>query len=174
MATARESIEAANATRRKVFIAIGVVTALLVALMVYWATRPRPRNNIATPQRLANAVRSNSPEFATLRPKIVVEFVPDADAFEATRPIGDIVMTLRPKVRNFTGRTITGLELQSTVVDLDNQPLQTRTFAFPPNNEQTFSLEPNRVFEPSLVMEGFKKTDVRANVRIDVTGFTVK
>ncbi|HEX8071488.1 MAG TPA: hypothetical protein VF546_16150 [Pyrinomonadaceae bacterium] len=174
MATTKESIETADATRRKVFIAIGVVTALLVALMVYWATRPRPRNNEATQQQLANAVRAGAPEFAALRPKIVVDFIPDNDAYEATRPIGDIVMTMRPKVRNFTGRTLTGLELRAAVLDLNNQPLQTRTFAFPPNAEQTFSLEPNRVFEPSLVMEGFKKTDVRANIKIDVTGFTVR
>ena len=105
MATARESIEAGAATRRKVFIVVGVVTALLVALMVYWALRPHPRNDRDVQPHLAGALRPPAPEFEQLRQKIVVDFVPDEDATESTRPLGDIVMEMRPKVRNFTGRT---------------------------------------------------------------------
>jgi hypothetical protein len=174
MATAKESVEAADATRRKVFIVVGLATALLVALMVYWAVRPRTPNNSSAELRLPNALRAGSPEFAELHPKIVVDFVPDEDAFESTRPLGDIVMELHPKVRNFTGRTLTGLELQATVVDLEKKPVQTHTYVFPHPPETSFALEPNKVLTPSLVMEGFKKEDVRANIKIDVTGFTVR
>ena len=174
MVTAKESIESGDATRRKVFIVVGLLTALLVALAVYWAMRPRTPNNSTAELRLQNAVRAGAPDFAALRPKIVVDFVPDEDAFESTRPLGDIVMELHPKVRNFTGRTLTGLELQASVVDLEGKPVQTHTYIFPHPPQTAFELEPNKVLSPSLVMEGFKKEDIRANIKLDVTGFTVK
>ena len=119
-------------------------------------------------------MRAGAPEFAQLRPNIVVDFVPDEDAYESTRPLGDIVMELHPKIRNFTGRTLTGLELQASVVDLEGKPVQTHTYIFPHPPQTTFELEPNKVLTPALVMEGFKKEDVRANIKINVTGFTVK
>ena len=173
MATTKESIEAADATRRKVFIVVGLATALLVALMVFWATRERPRNDRDAQPRLQNALRAGAPEFEQLRSRVVVDFVPDDDATESPRPLGDIVMEMRPKVRNFTGRTITGLELQATVVDLENRPLQTKTVIAVPRAEQA-ELEPNKVLTVPIRMEGFKKTDVRANIRVEVTGLTVR
>ena len=81
-------------------------------------------------------------------------------------------MEMRPKVRNFTGRTITGLELQASVVDLANQPLQTKT-VIPVPRVQT-ELEPNKVLVVPIRMEGFKKDDVRANIRVEVTGVKFK
>ena len=172
MSTAKESIESADATRRKVFIVVGLVTALVVALMVFWATRARPRNDRDAQPRLENALRAGAPEFEQLRPRVVVDFVPDDDATESTRPLGDIVMEMRPRVRNFTGRTITGLELQATVVDLDNQPLQTKTVLPVPRIQA--ELENNKVLAVPIRMEGFRKTDVRANIRIEVTGLSVR
>lgn len=172
MATAKESIETADATRRKVFIVVGLATALLVALMVFWATRPRQRNNTEVQPQLAGALRAGAPEFAALRQQIVVDFVADEDATESTRPLGDIVMVMQPKVRNFTGRTLTGLELQATVVDLDNNPLQTKTVIPIPHIQA--ELAPNKVLEVPIRMEGFRKDDVRANINIAVTGVIVK
>ncbi len=172
MATAKESIETADATRRKVYIVVGLATALLVALMVFWATRPRPRNNSEVQPQLAGALRAGAPEFEGLRQKIVVDFVADEDATESTRPLGDIVMVMQPKVRNFTGRTITGLELQAAVVDLDGKPLQTKTVIPIPRTQP--ELAPNKVLEVPIRMEGFRKDDVRANIQIAVTGVIVK
>ena len=172
MVSAKEDIEAGDATRRKVFIVVGLLTALIVAGMVYWAMRPHTPNNSSAELRLANALRAGAPEFNDLRSKIVVDFVPDEDAFESTRPLGDIVMELHPKVRNFTGRTVTGLELQCTVVDLDNKPLQTKTVIPVPRIQP--ELEPNKVLVVPIRMEGFKKEDVRANIRVNVTGVIVK
>jgi hypothetical protein len=109
-----------------------------------------------------------------LRDKIVVEPEPDA-ATESTRPVGDIVMTLHPKVRNFTGRTITGLELLAMVVDLENKPVRQRTKIAVPNAETGLAeLEPNKVIMVPILMEGFKKEDVRANIRVEVTGVKFK
>ncbi len=163
-----------DASRRKIFIIAAIVSALLIAALVFWATRSGSKGALQQ-ARLAGAIRADSPEFAQLRERLVVEFNPDEDAFESTRPVGDIVMTMRPKVRNFTGRTITGLELLATVVDLDNNPVRQRTRIAIPNVETgQAELENNKLIVVPILMEGFKKDDVRANIRIEVTGVKFK
>jgi len=163
-----------DASRRKIFVIAAIVSALLIAALVFWATRSGTSGAGQQP-RLEGALRADSPEFAQIRDKIVVDFDPDENAFESPRPVGDIVMTLRPKVRNFTGRTLTGLELLATVVDLAGNPVRQRTKIAIPNAEtgQT-ELDNNKVLELSILMEGFKKDEVRANIRIEVTGVRFK
>lgn len=172
MSAPRPNTEEADASRKKIFIAVGLFGALLIALLVYWATRPTPP---AREPRLDNAIRADSPEFAQLRDRIVVDFIPDEDAFESTRAAGDIVMTMRPKVRNFSGRTISGLELKATVVDLDGKPVRERTIIAIPNGAAGVNeLDPNKVAVVPIMMEGFKQTDVRANIKIEMTGVRFK
>lgn len=164
----------AEASRRKIFIIAAIVSALLIAALVFWATRSGTNNVAGQQPQLEGAIRVDSPEFAQLREKIIVEPEPD-EATQSTRPVGDIVMTLRPKVRNFTGRTITGLELLATVVDLDNNPVRQRTrIAIPDAETGQSELEHNKVLVVPIRMEGFKKEDVRANIRVEVTGVRFK
>jgi hypothetical protein len=160
-----------DASRRKIFIGAAVVSALLIAALVFWATRSGTSGAIEQP-RLAGAIRSDAPEFAQLRERLVVDFNPDDHALESTRAIGDVVINMTPKVRNFTGRTINGLELQATVIDLAGNPVQQRTVIAIPNRQP--ELEPNKVLEVPIRMEGFKKDDVRANIRIELTGVKFK
>ena len=169
MSTTRVEKDEAADSRKKIFIAVGAVGLLLIGALVYWATRPRV---VAPEPRLENAIRAGSPEFAQLKERVVVDFVPDQDAFESTRAAGDIVMTMRPKIRNFSGRTINGLELKATVVDLGGQPVRERTVIAVPNAAR--ELEPNKVLEVPIMIEGFKSTDVRANIRIEMTGVRFK
>jgi hypothetical protein len=172
--SAKPNTDAAEDSRRKIFIITAIASALVVALLVFWATRSGS-NDAWQQAQLAGALREGSPEFAQARQSIVVDFNPDENAFESPRPVGDIVMTLRPKVRNFTGRTISGLELLATVVDLDNKPVRQRIRIAVPNAETGLvELENNKVLEPTIIMEGFKKEDVRANIRIEVTGVKFK
>ena len=171
MSTIRANTEEADASRRKIFIAVALLTALLVAGLVYWMTRPG--DGAAGPPRLEGALRADAPEFAQVRERVVVEFVPDQDAYESTRAVGDIVMTLRPKVRNFTGRTLSGLELKATIVDLEGNPVRERTVIAIPASGRT-ELENNKVAEVPIMLEGFSKNDVRANARVEVTGVRFK
>lgn len=170
MSSTRANAGDVDTTRRKVFIAVGLLTAVVAAALVYFATRP---SSVAEAPRLEGAVRADSPEFAQTAERIVVEFVPDQDAFESTRAAGDIVMTMRPKVRNFTGRTLSGLELKATVVDLQGNPVRERTVIAIPSAGRE-ELENNKVLEVPIMIEGFKPTDVRANIRIDKTAFKLK
>jgi hypothetical protein len=168
----RSNVEETDSSRKKIFIGVGLIGAALVALLVYWATRPAPP---AREPRLDNAVRADSPEFAQWRERVVVDFIPDQDAFESTRAAGDIVMTMRPKVRNFSGRTISGLELKATVVDLEGKPVRERTVIAIPNGAAGVNeLEPNKVAVVPIMIEGFKQTDMRANIKIEMTGVRFK
>lgn len=175
MSSIRVNTEEADAGRRKIFIVVGIVTAVIVAALVYWATRPGGGGAGGGAAQLEGATRPDSPEWAQVSDRIVVEFIPDQDAFESARAAGDIVMTMRPNVRNFTGRTLTGLELKVTVVDLDNNPVRERTAVVIPNAAQGVTeLEHNRATKVQIMMEGFKPTDVRANIRVEKTAFRLR
>ncbi|MGI9108352.1 MAG: hypothetical protein ACR2G4_19160 [Pyrinomonadaceae bacterium] len=171
MSTVKSNYDDAEASRRKIFIIAGIVSALLVAALVFWATRS-PTNDPGQQPRLADALRADAPEFAQLRERLVVDFSPDDHAFESTRAIGDVVINMTPKVRNFTGRTLNGLELQATVVDLEGNPIQQRTVIAIPARQP--ELEPNKVMEVPIRMEGFKKDQTRANIKVEVTGVRFK
>lgn len=161
--------EEPDGTRRKIYIGVALVAALLVAGVVYLATRPKAP---AAEPRLEGALRAGSPEFEQVRNQIVVEFDPDEDATESPRGIGDIIMMMRPTVRNLTGRTISGLELHTSVVDLDGQPIKERTVVAVPARQP--ELAPYKVLEVPIQIEGFKPGDVRANIKVELTGVKFK
>ena len=50
---------------------------------------------------------------------------PEAD--EAKLALGGIVMNLQTTVRNFTGRTLNGLEIRGMVVDHQGKPVRQQT-----------------------------------------------
>jgi hypothetical protein len=170
MSSSRPSTSEPDSSRKVIFIVVGLASAALIALLVFWATRPTPP---AREPRLDNAIRADSPEFAQWRSRIAVDFIPDEDAFESTRAVGDIVMTMRPKIRNFTGRTLTGLELKVAVVDLEGKPVRERTIIAIPNAAAGVAeLENNKVLTVPIMLEGFKQTDVRANIKLDASSIT--
>jgi hypothetical protein len=156
-------------TRRKVYIGVALLAALLVAGVVYLATRPKAP--VVEP-RLEGALRAGSPEFDQARSQVVVEFDPDEDATESPRGIGDIIMTMTPKVRNLSNRTVTGLELHAAVVDLDGNPVKEKTVVPVPGRQP--ELAPYKVLDVPITIEGFKPGDVRANIRVTLTGVKFK
>ena len=82
-------------------------------------------------------------------------------------------MTLHATARNFTGRTITGLEVHAAVVDHQNQPVKERTVVVLPNSERG-ELEPNKTMFAGVRLEGMSETDDRANIKMEVVGFRFK
>jgi hypothetical protein len=120
-------------------------------------------------QQLGPMLRAGSPEFEKYREKIVLD-QPEAD--EATRAIGDIVMTLRTTVRNFTGRTLNGLEIYAAVVDLEGKPIKERTVTVIPDRRP--ELENNQTMPIQVMLEGMSKDAVRANIKMQVTGIRFK
>jgi hypothetical protein len=158
-------------SRRMIYIVIIGVSVLLIAGLIYVATRPSTNGNAAgQQQRLEGGLRAGSPEFEQYRERIVLD---KPEATEAARPIGDIVMRLTSTARNFTGRTINGLEVYAAVVDSQGKPVKERTVVAIPKPGQT-ELDPNRTIEVPVMLEGMKKEDDRANIKMEVTAVRFK
>jgi hypothetical protein len=154
-------------SRRTLIIVIAVVAAILIGGFFYLLLR-RTVGETPAP-RLGNAIRPGSPDFEKYK-KLIALDEPEAD--EAKRALGDTVMTLQTTVRNFTGRTITGLEIKGAVVDHDGKPVKERTVVMIPGRQT--ELEPNKTMKVAVLLEGFTDSDDRANIQMEVTGFTLK
>jgi hypothetical protein len=154
-------------SRRKLIIFVAAFAAAFIAGFFYLLLR----NTAAptAPPTLAGAVRQGSPDFEKYSKLIVLD---EQDADEAKRTIGDTVMSLHTTVRNITGRTITGLEIRGAVVDHDGKPVKERTLVVIPGRQP--DLDPNKTMKVSVMLEGFSDSDDRANIKMEVTGFTLK
>jgi len=154
-------------SRRTLIIFVAAFAAAFIAAFFYLLLR-----NTATPTpppTLAGAIRAGSPDFDKYSKLIVLD---EKEADEAKRALGDTVMTLHATVRNFTGRTITGLEIKGAVVDHDGKPVKERTTVVIPTRQS--ELDPNKTMKVSIMLEGFTDSDDRANIKMEVTGFTLK
>jgi hypothetical protein len=155
-------------SRRKVIIVVAVIAAIAIAGLFYFLMRASSRGPVEP--SLAGAIRAGAPEFAQYQPKIVLDS-PEAD--EAHRVVGDIWMNLRTTVRNFTGRTLNGLEIKASVVDHQGKPVKERTVVVLPNERQT-ELAPNKTMPVPVPLEGLTDKDDRANIKMEVVGFRFK
>jgi len=108
-------------------------------------------------------------DFEQYKEKIVLD-APEAD--EAKRALGDIVMSLHTVVRNFTGKTLSGLEVRAAVVDHQEKAVKERTVVVIPIRQR--ELGPNKTMTVAIMLEGMTDTDDRANIRMQVTGFKFK
>ena len=132
--------EEPDKSRRVIFIAVTVLAAIIVASFAYMATRP------ATPPgevHLEGAIRPGSPEFPAAD-RLVVEFTPDEDAKIGANALGNFVVTMNPTIRNFTGRTISGLEFHVAGLDQSGKVIRERTFI------STEEIEPNKIATPAI------------------------
>ncbi len=154
-------------SRRRVIIGVAVIAALLIGALIYFLLRATGGGTPAA--TLQGAIRPGGAEWNEYHPKLVLD-PPEAD--EARRPLGDIVMTLRTVVRNFTGRTVDGLEVKGTVVDSQGQPVRERSVVVIPTRQP--DLGPNKTMVVQVVIEGFKESDNRANIKMEVTGFRLR
>ncbi len=174
MSTTENNINKRERSRNTPFIISAIIGLLLIAgLFAYIKTRPAPAPYTGPPQqRLEGALRAGAPEFEQVKQRIGVD---EPEATEGGRVVGDIVMTLTTTVRNFTGRTINGLEMRAAVVDLEGKPIKERFVIVLPNpGKNVTELEPNKTLPVAIVIEGFSKTDVRANIQMEVTGVKFK
>jgi hypothetical protein len=146
---------------------VAVVAAVLIGGFFYLLLR----GTLGGPQtvRLENSVRPGSPDWDKYS-KLIALDEPEAD--EAKRALGDLIMTLRTTVRNFTGKTIVGLEMRATVVDHDGKPVKERTLVIIPGRRD--ELAPNKTMQVGINVEGMSDNDDRANIKMEVTGFQLR
>ncbi len=120
---------------------------------------------------LEGAVREGSPEFEVLTRKISIS-TDEENTKEATTALGTIVMFIAGKIRNMTGKNITGLEVKVAVVDQLNKPVKERVLTVVPTQKEV--LKPEEVMPVRVMIDGFRKDDDRANVRWKVTAIKVQ
>jgi hypothetical protein len=169
MSTTEENVEKDGRTKL-IIIVVAVVSVLLVGALIYVAKSPSGRGS--GPPALEGALRSGSPEFDKYKELIKLDA---PEAVEGTRAIGDIVMELTTTVRNFTGKTITGLEIRGSVVDSQGSPVKERTIIVIPNVfAGTTELDNNKTMPVKINIEGMTKEADRANIKMEVTAIRVK
>ncbi len=165
-------------SRRTLIIVVAVVAAVVIGGFFYLLLR----KSVATgpSPTLAGAVRPGSADWDKYNKLIVLDDPGDCPeegsrfcAYESKRTLGDIQMTLRATVRNFTGRTITGLEVYAAILDHQDQPVKQRTRIVVPTTTVS-ELLPNKTTPISIVIDGLFDEDDRANVKMVVSGFTLK
>jgi hypothetical protein len=167
MAIPERQIPDSDDSRRTVIIVVAVVAAVAIAALFYLLMRASGGGTVDP--TLEGAIRAGSPEFEQSASKIVLD---KPEAYESKRALGDIVMNLQTIVHNFSGRTLSGLEIKGTVVDHQGKPVNQRTVVVIPTRQP--ELENNRSMAVGVMLEGMTDKDDRANIKIEVTGFKFK
>ena len=167
MATPERQVPESDDSRRTVIIVVAVVAAIGIAALFYLLMRASGGGTVEP--TLEGAIRAGSPEFEQYASKIVVD---RPEAYESKRALGDIVMNLQTIVHNFTGRTLSGLEIKGVVVDHQGKPVNQRAVMVIPTRQP--ELENNRSMAVRVMLEGMTDKDDRANIQMEVTGFKFK
>jgi hypothetical protein len=167
--TAVDRRQEASESRKTLIIVVAIGAAILIAGFFYLLLRASAGGPSAA-QTLQGAIRPSSPEFEQYKGKIVLD---DPEADEAKRALGDIVMSLHTTVRNFTDRTLSGLEIRAAVVDPTGKSIKERTVIVVPTNRQPELLK-NKTMPVQVMLEGMSDSDYRANIKMEITGFKFK
>ena len=155
-------------TNRTLIIIVAIAAAVVIAIFFYVLMRASSGSGGGEPT-LENAIREGSPQFEENKSKIHVD---EPEATEAKRALGDTVMTLTTTVRNLTGKTLNGLEMRASVVDYEGKPIKQRNVIVVPTRQA--ELLPNKHMQVNVVLDGFKDTDPRANIKMEVAAFKFK
>jgi len=169
MVGSEKRIETTTESNRTLIILVAVGAAVAIAVLFYFLMRASSGSTGTAPV-LEGAIRPNSPEWNQFNEKIVVDQPPEA--YEAKRALGDTVMTLETTVRNFTGKTLNGLEVWAAVVDHQDKPVKERSVIVIPTRQS--ELEPNKTMKVQVMLDGFQDTDDRANIKMIVKAFRFK
>ena len=153
----------------KLFWAVMVIGILIFGgLAAYFLSQPTP-----APQevKLQNAVREGSPEFENLKSRVLVLEQRDLGT-QTQSAAGGIEMRLPAVVKNFSGKTLTGLEVVASVVDDSEKVIKEKTVIVIPT--QVLPIENNKSALVIVNIGGFNQKDNRANFKFRVTGIKVE
>ena len=168
MASSERQVSDPDDSRRTIIIVVAVVAAVVIAGVFYLLMRTVGSSTAGT--TLEGAIRAGSPEFEQYASKIVLD---KPEAYESKQALGGIVMNLRTIAHNFTGRTLSGLEVKGTVVDHQGKPVREGTAVSIPSSRQQ-ELDNNRSIIVGVMLDGMTDKDDRANIKMEVTGFRFK
>ena len=155
-------------TNRTLIIVVAIAAAVVIAIFFYVLMRASSGSGGGEPT-LEAAIREGSPQFEDYKSKLHLD---EPEATEAKRALGDIVMTLTTTVRNLTGKTLSGLEIRASVVDYEGKPIKQRSVVVIPTRQP--ELAPNKQMQVNVSFDGFKETDPRADIKMEVAAFKFK
>lgn len=147
----------------KVFVAAFIAAAvIIVGIIVALSFRPSLEDRMA--HVLGSALHEGQTGFAELSKDIIIS---NDNSIESPMATGKISMFLHGKVRNKGARNITVLEVNAAVVTQFNEVLRERRMLVVPQQQQ--SLGPDETVPITLTLDGFDRSDDRANIRWRVT-----
>ena len=153
--------------RRTLIIVVAVIAAVLIGGVFFLLMRQTAAPE--APATLADAIRAGSPEFEQYRAKIALD---KPEAMQSTNVLGGFQMDLETTVRNFTGRTIIGLEIRAAILTSQGGVLKDRTIVVIPTKRS--ELEPNKTMFVTVPISQIKETDDRASLWMEVTAFKLR
>jgi hypothetical protein len=171
--------DGSDGSRRAVFIIAGLVALLLIAgLIVFLKTRPEPKP-LSGPanQTLDGGVRAGSADFEKYRELIKTD---EPEAVSQGNVAGGLEMVMATTVRNFSGRTLSGVEMKGSVTDLEDKPIKERTMVVIPSAGLT-ELENNKTARVKITIPGFTKQEDKdridagqAKIKMEITAVSFK
>ena len=154
--------------RRGLIIVVAVIAAVLIGGFFYLLLRTTTAPD--APATLQSAIRSGSPQWEQYKAKILID---NPEATQSTTALGGFQMTLETTVRNFTGKTITGLEMRAAVLNSQGLAIKDRTMVVIPTAKQA-ELLPTKTMHVIINVTGLKESDDRKSLYMDVTGFKLQ
>ena len=163
-----ETLEQHNAPKKginKIFIFAFIIAALAIGGVI-WLISLKPSMQQQVEVTMDGAFREGSPEFVALTKKIAIQTDEDR-TMESPIGLGTIVMSIGGKIKNLTGKTVTGLEINVAVIDTFGKPVKDKTLIVVPN--QYTRLNTDEVADITVRIDGFDPKADRANIRWKVT-----
>ena len=153
----------------------GLIVGILIALALlggaaWWLSRTPPIED-QTAKLLEGALTEGSPEFAALAKNIQIARDNDRTV-ESPTGMGTISMFIYGHVYNRTGKRITLLQVEISVIDQQNKPVQTKRVLVVPVENPV--LEPSETVPATCSFAGFDRKDDRANINFKVTAIKVE
>lgn len=150
----------------KVLIAALLIAAVIIAGVIGFIVKFQPTLEEQKQQQLAGAFLEGSPEFAAYTNNLVISTDTNRTT-ESPLGLGTIQMSIHGDIRNRGDKTINGLEVKVSVVDVKNQIIKEKKTMVVPN--QAERIAPGETIHVFVPMDGFTKNDDRANVRWKVS-----
>src|SRR6185369_1288990 len=117
-------------------------------------------------QALSGALHEGSPGFDVLTKRIVAENDED-NTWSSPIGTGYVMMQIAGKIRNNSDKTISGLEINVSVLDSFDKVVKDNTLTIVPTQQK--KLAPKQEMDVKVRIDGFKPDDDRARIRWKVT-----
>jgi len=143
----------------------GMLVAIALIGAAIWVLSLKPSMEEQTAKILEGAYREGSPEYADLNKDIIIST--DDKTVQSPMATGKISMFINGKIRNKGTHTINVLEVNVAVITQFNEVLRERRILVVPIQQP--SLGPGEIIPITLTLDGFDRSDDRANIRWKVT-----